>query len=925
MDAFERLSPALRYQVVHGLGWSGLRPVQEECIPPVLAGHNCLVLAPTAGGKTEAAFLPILSQMDTQGWSPCSTLYLAPLRALLNNQEPRLARLTGLIGRRAFVWHGDVGDAARGRFVREPADVLATTPESLEALLLSVRRPAALLLRHLRAVIIDELHAFAGDDRGAHLVALLERVTRLCGRDLQRIGLSATIGNPDQLCDWLSGSSTRPREVVRVTTSRAPPQLTLDYVGDLGNAAHVIAKLHPGTRRLVFADSRRRVEQLGEELRGRGVETHVTHASLSAGDRAATERAFAEGQSCVIVSTSALELGLDVGDLDHVYQIDCPATVSSLLQRLGRTGRREGARANCTVLATTEEATLQAAALLRLLQAGYVEPVHPSARAVHVLAHQLIALGLQEQGVPWDRWWDQVEGAAAFREIGATDRAALLHHMIVEQIVHHADGRLSLGEQGERLYGKRNFLDLYAVFSTPPMLRVLHGRHEVGQIDASFLQQDHRQPLAFVLGGRAWQVVMVGWTRGVVQVEPASAGVYPRWMGRPVLVSRALCQAMRAVLTDPQEDLTWSRRARAAIAGLRQSYAFLADATFPLVSEPNKVRWWTFGGGRANTLLAAALTELLGEKVTANNLAITFSGEAARSDAGIRGALHELRASGRITPDQARRLASEIARARISKFQPCLPEALERELIASTLLDVDGARATLEEAGPLVHLTVDPGELRRALRQDEVEMVPRRVEPVPPERARVRSTAARPRRPFELVDTASGWERVCALLLQEPVIGLDVETTLTDHRLCLVQIGTAERTYLLDPLAVPRLDPLRPVLASPQVTKVIHNASFERRVLGAVGLVIETVFDTLAVSRALRGRGVLGGHSLESVAARELELVLDKGEQTSDWRRRPLTPSQLDYAALDAEVMLDLYAVFSAEIGDADIASRSRV
>ena len=157
------------------------------------------------------------------------------------------------------------------------------------------------------------------------------------------------------------------------------------------------------------------------------------------------------------------------------------------------------------------------------------------------------------------------------------------------------------------------------------------------------------------------------------------------------------------------------------------------------------------------------------------------------------------------------------------------------------------------------------------------------------------------------------------------MIGLDVESTLTDHRLCFVQIATAEETFLLDPLAVPDVEPLRAVLGSTRTVKVIHNASFEKRVLGAVGLPIENIFDTLAVSRALRGRAALGGHSLESVCARELERVLDKGEQTSDWRRRPLTASQRDYAALDAEVMLDLYAVFSAEIGGgADMASSRR-
>ena len=216
----------------------------------------------------------------------------------------------------------------------------------------------------MRAIVVDEVHAFGSDDRGWHLLAVLERISRLAGRPIQRVGLSATIGNPDELLGWLQGVRTRrPASRRRVPrTARQPgPGVTaagcvwsccsavtaiwpveLDYVGSVGNAAHVIASLHHGEKRLVFCDSRQLVEELGAALRDAGVTVFLSHASLSADERHRSEQAFAEARDCVIVSTSTLELGIDVGDLDRVIQVNCPLTVAAFLQRIGRTGRRAG-------------------------------------------------------------------------------------------------------------------------------------------------------------------------------------------------------------------------------------------------------------------------------------------------------------------------------------------------------------------------------------------------------------------------------------------------------------------------------------------------------------------------------------------------------------------------------------------------------
>jgi ATP-dependent Lhr-like helicase len=692
-SAFERLSPALQYQIVNALGWSSLRPVQEASTEAILDGANCVVLAPTAGGKTEAALFPLLTLMDREDRPPVSTLYIAPIRALLNNQEARLERLTGLLGRRAFKWHGDVGDAARRRFVREPADVLSITPESLEAMLMSTRVPERTLLAHVQAVVIDEVHAFAADDRGAHLMAVLERVCRLSGRDIQRVGLSATVGDPEAILAWMSGGSKRRQRVVNPGGGRKTPALKLDFVGDLGNTALMIDRLYPGTKRLVFVDSRRRVEELGHHLAGRNVEVYVTHSSLAASERHAAERAFEEGKNCVIVATSALELGIDVGELDHVIQVDAPTSVASFLQRMGRTGRREGATPNCTFLATKEDAVLRSAAILHLHASGFVESTRPTRRAGHVLAHQLLALAMQERGVVEDRWWNWVAGCGAFRGLDARDRFELVSHMCEQSILVSADHRLLLGPRGEKLYGHRNFMELYAVFSSPPVLKVVYGPQEVGSIDAWFLQLDEKpNRCAFVLAGRPWKVVRIDWKSATALVEPAEEGAYPSWFGQPILLSRELCGAMQTLLSSDAIEPIWSKRATKVMAEMRKDYAFLQDDTTALQPSGDRMRWWTFAGGRANALLAACLRERLGDKVVANNLAVSFAGDAARSDVAIRQAISLLREEGALTDEVAHHHAAGAGKARISKFQPCLPPRLEQELLTRHLLDVEGAR-----------------------------------------------------------------------------------------------------------------------------------------------------------------------------------------------------------------------------------------
>ena len=684
-SAFDRLTPALQYHIANTLGFKSLRPVQDLSIQAILDDANCVILAPTAGGKTEAAFFPLLSQMDQHDWSGPSVIYLSPIKALLNNQEHRLETLSAMLSRKVFKWHGDVKASQKAQFIDAPSDILMTTPESLEVMLMSPKVPARRIFSGLKAVVIDEVHAFAGDDRGSHLISLLERLTRYCGNDVQRIGLSATVGNPGDILQWLQGTSQRRSVLVDPPKPAKEPKVHLDWVGNIENAAKVIAALYQDGKRLVFVDSRRRVEMLAEQLREQGVETFLTHSSLSADERHQAEEAFESGQRCVIVATSTMELGIDVGDLDAVFQIDHPPSVASFLQRMGRTGRRANTVPNCTILCTKEESLALSAALLRLWDRGYVEPVEPFDNAYHVLAQQLMALSVQEFGVGTSDWWSWVSGTSAYSDISAKERQSLVQHMIEEDILHKADERLFLGGYGEKHYGRKNFAPLYAVFEAPPQITVFCGKDEIGQLDTSFVQSLPETP-CIVLGGQAWILENIDWQRGRCYAKRAPKGKHASWNGPGRLLSREFAESVRDIYQTDNSDPWWSERAERELKDLRDQHAFCLSDDRPFVETSGRVTWFTFLGGKANNLLARLLEERLGNSVSPGNLEITFRYEAANSMAGIYAATRELLTPGNISDDDMMRHADGCARAPMSKFQKCLPESLELKFLAKKLL-----------------------------------------------------------------------------------------------------------------------------------------------------------------------------------------------------------------------------------------------
>jgi ATP-dependent Lhr-like helicase len=464
----------------------------------------------------------------------------------------------------------------------------------------------------------------------------------------------------------------------------------LDYVGSLQNAAVVISMLHRGEKRLVFVDSRARAEQLAQALRQLEVATFVTHSALSQAQRHAAEEAFASRDNCVIVATSVLELGIDVGDLDRVIQIDSPPTVSSFLQRMGRTGRRPGTTRNCLFLATQEDALIQAAGLIELWADGYIEAIVAPSEPYHILAQQLMALALQEGGIGRHDWLSWIRKVPAIARMAIDQIDQLVQWMLEQQMLWDDQGILGFGRAGEETYGRRHFLELFSVFTSPPLFAVRHGREELGFVDEMIFLRKPDGPHILLLGGRAWIVNHIDWPRRMAYVEATATGGQSRWKGERPGLSFRLCQSIQHLLAGDADREVWSKRARQHMHEARKAFTWLAsEGTVVVRGKNDAAAWWTFAGTGANATLASELSQMTQSRVTHDSFTVIFGSHV--SFQAIEQALSELRL---IEVSEMCVAVDERALAGL-KFSECLPHDLALDMLRTRLSDLPAGQWVL--------------------------------------------------------------------------------------------------------------------------------------------------------------------------------------------------------------------------------------
>lgn len=633
---FSSLHPTLQGIIAGRLGWDDLRPVQEEACRAAAEGRDLLVVAGTAGGKTEAALIPVIDAVLKGGLPGVACLCLSPLKALINDQEERLLEICTPAGISVAKWHGDVGKGERSWSGGDPPHVLVTTPESLEVILLdSSLRPD---LVRLRFVVVDEVHAFAADLRGVQIRFLLDRLDRLAGRPLQRIGLSATVGNPDEILAWLSGPG-RKAGLVASPVRPGKKQFTFTIVSGKEEQAAAVAGLVAGRRALVFVRSRSEAERLAAALEGRVNRLSVHHSSLSAAMRRQAEESLSTSSSCVIC-TSTLELGIDIGGLDLVVQVGPPASVSSFLQRLGRTGRRGGPARMAFVLGSDLDLLL-AAGTIEAAARRKVEPLRPPTLPYTVYIQQLLLALVGAGRLPRRSLLSSLSSSPAFAGISPDDAEAIVDHLLSTGHL-AADGPFLMpGPAAERDFSRSHWSDLLSVFATGAAFRALTPEgDEVGDLDARFVAGG--AGTVCTLGGRRWRIIALDPDHRIATVVGEGGGARtsdrrPFWSGTGAPMSPVIARSVQGILARGRSSLPLTNREQAAIRGIASEIGAGIPAEGFFVTEYSEgIFVLSCYGGRFNRMLASLLAQVLGDgpKIRACDLCLLVDGVTGPDPAG---------------------------------------------------------------------------------------------------------------------------------------------------------------------------------------------------------------------------------------------------------------------------------------------------
>jgi ATP-dependent Lhr-like helicase len=643
-SAFDRLAPPLQ-RWLWEQGWSGLRAAQAEALAPILDGRQDVVIAAaTASGKTEAAFLPLLTRL-WQGGGQGVVLYVAPMKALINDQHERLSLICERLEIPVYPWHGDIGEAPRKRFVAAPRGVVLITPESLESLLFRKGAELQNLFGKLEAVVVDELHAFIGNERGRQLQSLLQRLEAALARRVQRVGLSATLGDMGLAADFLRmGEGGDIRLIVSAAEAKAL-QLVLKAVmqpaddSDYGEAAHVsiAAALFKRLRTanyLIFPNSTGMVEFYADALRRscEAARLPVTffphHGRLNKSERESTEFELKRGHLPVsAICTSTLEMGIDIGSIRGIVQIGASETVAGLCQRIGRAGRREGETAELWQYCVTPKPAadadcvdglhadlLQSIAVIRLFLAKWYEP--PAANALHysTLVQQVLSLIGERYGLTAAEAYRLLCLSGPFRGVSEADFIELLRGLAANGLLMQDANRVLLhGAVGEK---RVNHFTFFAAFQDTREYRLRHAGKELGTLP---LKRTHGIGDALIFAGRRWQIADIDHDKLRVELINAIAGKLPKTGGSGMPVHDRIREEMRALLAETDTPEWLDATASEVLAAARRQYAALRLDEMDLLMKGRTAYLFAWRGDATQDALVCLLRA---QGLTAENIGI---------------------------------------------------------------------------------------------------------------------------------------------------------------------------------------------------------------------------------------------------------------------------------------------------------------
>jgi ATP-dependent helicase Lhr and Lhr-like helicase len=702
MSNFSLLSEAMQRRIWK-MGWPSLNEVQEAAIPAILGDDvDVVVAAETASGKTEAAFLPILSQIESSYAQGIKVLYVSPLKALINDQFARIQGLCDETGIPVHRWHGDVAQHAKKKTISTPAGILQITPESIESLCINRTGDLKRLFHALEFVIIDEVHAFLGTDRGTHLRSLLGRIQAYADLPVRFIALSATIGDYTFARHWL-----RPEDPERVTVlvpsgGRKPTQYCVMYFPaseDGKRPVELFEDMRDLTRdgsALIFCNARGEVEETAymlNRLAGReGVgEVYLPHhSSIDAAERERVETTLKTARSPIsVVSTSTLEMGIDIGNVDMVIQVDSTFSVASLKQRLGRSGRRHGASRVFQLYASSDADLLQAVAVTELFLEGWTEPPEQYAIPYDVLFHQLISLCAEGRGATLDGLLSSVRSCEVFSDIPETSVRHLLQHMIDSDYLERLAGKgeLIVGIAGERLLRSREF---YAVFKSADVFEVVWQTRTIGTLTRDNIYEPGAE---LILAGKLWKVVEVDETKGKIFVQPSSNPKRPLFGGDPVPVHHHVRSLMADVLYGEKAFPYLFGHATAHLESMRIEGRQLGITPQKrlLIGGPKGVTLRAFAGDKVARTLALWIEHVTGRAVTVGRMGqLAWEGTLGEALSTLR----LMATSESPTPEE---LVSHVPEEHLltTKFGAYLPEWAKRQMHTSAWVGIPSAQEFL--------------------------------------------------------------------------------------------------------------------------------------------------------------------------------------------------------------------------------------
>ncbi|MGC8573259.1 MAG: DEAD/DEAH box helicase [Caldisphaera sp.] len=667
--SIELLNPMLK-EVINSLGYKKLLPIQEKAIPVVLSGSHALIISPTGSGKTEAAFLPVISSiLSKKKEDGIKAIYITPLRALNRDISYRIEKIVSGVGLTVFLRHGDTTQSQRKKFLESPPDLMVTTPESLN-LLLTIKNKRS-IWENISYVIVDELQELLDNKRGVELSLILERLDEISKNRIQRIGLSATLSEKskkeaanllayNRKVEIVEDYSTKKYDIsIRVNGSE-------DQWDNIVESISKIIKDNKGSV-LVFTNTRSVAEKLSTELSKTLGNVGVHHGSLSRDVRERAEKMFREGEIKALVSTASMELGIDIGKIDTVIQFMSPRQVIVMLQRTGRSGHRIGDISKGIIITMDNLFEIFESGVIALRsEKGELEDLIPPKNSIDALAHQLVAMAVEGTSDNINTSLEIAKRAYPFSKITYEDVQRVLNHLNNVRIIKFDE------ETGTIYQSKRTRKYLYSVSMIPDEVSFkvydISSNSRVGEISERFIEtavlEEGKENFRFTLAGKVWEVVTIDYEEEKVEAKPVAIneGAIPVWEGEliPVSysVSREVCSLISLGMIDGKE-----------LEYLLKKRKVPEDAIFRLIDVLNNTRnvWnaeltpqnlvveevngssilYTCLGSKGNFLLALILSKIIEKyiKVQIDYIpyAIIFTSPTGVSGNLVKEALYELK------------------------------------------------------------------------------------------------------------------------------------------------------------------------------------------------------------------------------------------------------------------------------------------